>query len=104
LVVVGRCGGPNILPDNPRFGAFISRFGRREFPVYSATGISLHGIDLSHSFHNERAGIPEKSTKFPVRRENPGILSRCRNGPWCSLPTVNADLRSSEPIASNPIH
>jgi hypothetical protein len=69
--VVGRWGGPNILPDNPRFGAFISRFGRREFPVYSATGISLHGVDLSHRFHDERAGIPEKSTKFPVRREKP---------------------------------
>src|ERR1700730_18489413 len=63
--VVGRWGGPNILPDNPRFGAFISRFGRREFPVYSATGISLHGVDLSYRFHDERAGIPEKSTKFP---------------------------------------
>src|ERR1700738_879117 len=101
LLVFGRRATMGRPEHYPRFGAFISRFGRREFPVYSATGISLHGVDLSHRFHGERAGIPEKSTNSRFDGKNPGILSHCRNGPWCNLPTVNADLRFSEPIASN---
>ena len=91
LLVLGRRGpmrGPNILGDNSRFGDFNSRLGRREFPVRAATGICCQGLDLPHRLRGQTAVSRGKSTKFPVRREKPGILPQRRHGPWRSLPTT----------------
>ena len=98
LLVFGRRGTMRRLPNNSRFGEFNSRLGRREFPVCAATGIRLQGLDLAYRFHVGTAVIRGKSTKFPVRREKPGILLPLAE-PAATQPTDNdADLRFSGPI------
>src|SRR6266851_9001971 len=70
--VLGRCGGPNTLGSNSRFGEFNSRLGRCKFPFSAATGIRSQGLDLLLRFCNQTAVAGGKSTKFPVQREKPG--------------------------------
>jgi hypothetical protein len=96
--VVGRCGGPNILPNNSRFGEFNSRLGRREFPVCVATGIRLQGLDLAYRFHVETVAIRGKSTKFPVSTGKTGNFAPQAEGAVALPPDADADLRYCEPI------
>src|ERR1700674_139154 len=60
--VVGRRETSNILSDNSRFGAFISRLGRRKFPACAATGTRVQGFDLAY---RRNGGYPGKIDKIP---------------------------------------
>ena len=66
-----------ILGDNSRasrFGVFNSRLRPNKFPFRVATGIGAQVDDLAHRFRGINGGFAPQSTKFPVRREKPGIL------------------------------
>jgi hypothetical protein len=96
--VVGRRETSNILSDNSRFGAFISRLGRRKFPVCAATGTRVQGFDLAYRFHGEMAVIRGKSTKFPVSTGKTGNFVPLAERAVTQPPDNDADLRFSEPI------
>jgi hypothetical protein len=69
-----QCIGPNIVDDISRLGGFNSRLSRRKFPVRVATGIRWQSPDFDVQFSRTNDGRMGKSTKFPVRREKPGIV------------------------------
>jgi Luciferase-like monooxygenase len=64
-IAVGRHGS--------RFGDSNFRLGRREFPVRGAAGICRQGLDLLYRLRGPMVALWGKSTKFPFRREKPGI-------------------------------
>jgi hypothetical protein len=74
------------ISRNSRFGIFNSRLGPNKFPFSRQTGIARQGLDLPHCFRCQNGTYREKSAKFPVSREKPGILPPA--GEWSPLRMV----------------
>jgi len=77
---------PEHFADNSRFGKFNSRFGRREFQVRAATGISSQGLDLPRRFRSQTDVIWAKSMKFPVSTGKTGNLAPTAERPVVQPP------------------
>src|SRR5690348_13499878 len=64
--VVARCGGPNILGDNSRFGVFNSRLGRGELPVRTLREFAGKGLIYPTilAARRQRSGQNRQNSRF----------------------------------------
>jgi hypothetical protein len=71
--VVGRRESPNILPDNSRFGAFISRFGRLNSWFEPLWEFSCKGLVYLTILTQKQQLSGENRQNSRFNREKPGI-------------------------------